>query len=170
MSKDSRHLMKTIPFGWTGQTPLHSELAKPIKRISSFSIFPTSGIERVTIWREDGTGIRISNRMHDVAEKIEVGVLSFEVVDSEEKLSSSDQLKTVDLDAAFLGRFSIAKLIIEESGMFAESGIRLEASNGQSVTIVASGAPCTLFIVGVELAWRTSVPEYPLADYQIVEL
>jgi hypothetical protein len=34
----------------------------------------------VTLWRSDGTGLRLYSQMHDVAERREVGVLNFEQV------------------------------------------------------------------------------------------
>jgi hypothetical protein len=102
--------------------------------------------------------------MYDIAERLEVGVLDFRKVDT----PAADELikEMVDLDPAYQRPFRLSKLVIEESGIQAESGIEMVAANGATILIVAGGMPCTLEIQGVKVAATFRGPEYPLDMYQ----
>ena len=93
----------------------------------------------------------------------------FRSVDAEVEIESPDQIKTLNLDSIFLEKLSATKLVIEESGVRAESGVKLEAPNGQHLLIVAGDYPYSLFVEGADLIRWGSTSEYELADYQVVE-
>jgi hypothetical protein len=68
--------MNILPFEWSESTLLATELARPLKQVSLESE-PHGWPMFVTLWRPDGTGLRVRSEMHDVAERREVGVLCF---------------------------------------------------------------------------------------------
>lgn len=155
--------MKRISFGWKEKGLLETELLQPISRLSVYSIFPI-GINYAILWRPDGSGILIFNEMHDVAERMEVGVLNFEKASTSAQRDLTEE--TIDLDPAFQHLLSISKLIIEEAGTEAESGVVIKAKSGEFLLFVASGAPCFLEIQGVELKSVHGGPEYPIECYR----
>lgn len=156
--------MNRIPFAWEDTSSLASELLQPIYKLSIESVFPRSIIQYVTLWRVDGSGIRLFSEMHDVAERLEVGILKFEKVTALPKWECF--VETIDLAFAFQHDLKVFKLVIEESGTLAESGIEIMASDGSAIVIVASGLPCNLEVQGVKVAAKLEGPEYPLEDYQ----
>ncbi len=121
--------MKYFPFVWTEQRPLSTELSKPIDYVSV--AFLKSWPTRVTLWRSDGTGIRIHSGMIDIAERVEVGVLHFGFTSE----FSPEELFT-KIAPTFGPRVAVSKLIIAESGANVESGVILTADNGDEITIV----------------------------------
>ena len=138
--------MRLLSFGWTGATLLSVELAKPIERISAFIFHSAHGPHSLTLWRADGSGLRVFSLMHDVAERTEVGVLSFEPVAEpypEEVFEC--------LPAVFRGLVAVSKLTIDESGTRAESGIILASESGEELVILAGAFPCNLAIRGLSL-------------------
>jgi hypothetical protein len=153
--------MNDFPFVWTGQTPLGAELHRPIDHISVefWKTWPTY----VTLWRSDGTGIRIHSEMIDVAERIEVGVLHF----SDAFAPSADG--SFAKIALTLGpHIAVSKLIIAESGAIVESGVILAADNGDEIVIVPNAFPCFLAVRGVPSVVPIFEPEYPLDRYSRV--
>jgi hypothetical protein len=98
--------------------------------------------------------------MHDVAERIEVGVLEFSWArDVHEKRVF------VSLGERFAEINSVLKLVIEESSVFAESGVVVSARSGEEIVIVAGAGPFTLAVKGIEDCGSFD-PEYELADYR----
>lgn len=73
--------MNTVSFIWAGPTPLILGLSKPLRQIS-VQFKPHEWPMFVALCRQDGTGLRLSSEMHDVAERKEVGRLKFEYVSS----------------------------------------------------------------------------------------
>jgi hypothetical protein len=116
--------MNSLSFVWAGKTSLATELSKPLKGIS-IEFEPHGWPMFTTLWRQDGTGLRLYSQMHDVAERREVGVLQFEYVSS-----PKDNETTVDLASAFSRQVTACKLVIKESGVSAESGVVLEGDEG----------------------------------------
>jgi hypothetical protein len=160
----STHTMNRISFAWKETIPLASELLQPIDKLSTESVFPQSGLNSITLWRADGSGIKIFNEMHDVTERLEVGVLNFERVIALPKYECISE--TIDLDTGFQNELKVFKLVIEESGILAESGIEIMTLGGAKIVIVASGFPCNLEVQGVKVAAVLRGPEYPLNEYQ----
>jgi hypothetical protein len=68
--------MNYLSFHWSEPTALSAELIKPIAQIS-LQLDTHGRPMNATLWRTDGTGLRIQAEMHDVAERREVGVLKF---------------------------------------------------------------------------------------------
>jgi hypothetical protein len=71
--------MNYLRFHWSEPTALSAELIKPIAQIS-LQLDIHGRPMNATLWRTDGTGLRIQAEMHDVAERREVGTLKFSYV------------------------------------------------------------------------------------------
>ena len=156
--------MNDFSFVWEEPTSLAAELSKPLRRVSVQ--FASHGWPMyITLWRFDGTGLRLHSEMHDVAERIEVGVLNFSYV----FVPAVDET-VVDIDVAFGCQLAVSKLIIHESGTNAESGVILEASNGDQIVIVPNAFPCHLAIRGVPSIPNIFEPEYPVDRYTRVPI
>jgi len=102
--------------------------------------------------------------MHDVAERREVGVLSFAC-----NFEPPIEGKAVCVASAFERHISVSKLVSEESGTSADSGVVLEAANDQ-IVIVAGVFPYTLAVSGLFIGPHVFQPEYPLDQYLRVPL
>lgn len=154
--------MNAIPFEWRSTCSLRAELGKPITQISLEFAIPNSGPRSLTLWRSDKTGLRLYTEMHDVAERREVGVLSFEHVSA----PSAVEIFT-DAAPAFQREIKLSKLIVQDSGMSAESGVVLATSTGDELVIVAGAYPYSLAVKGLNLPSMSTVfnPEYPLDQY-----
>jgi hypothetical protein len=157
--------MNRLSFVWAESSPLAGELSKPIRRVSEQFENANFGPTTATLWRPDGAGLSLYSQMHDVAEKIEVGVLNFE------RASAPGPNETiVDVAPAFQGEIAVSKLVIFESGTSAESGVVLRASNGEEIVIVAGAFPCTIAVFGVGPMPHIFEPEYELDRYTRVPL
>jgi hypothetical protein len=124
-------------------------------------LIPNGGPGFVTLWRSDGSGLRMYTDMHDVAERREVGVLNFERV-----FAPHPDEFVESMEATFGGEAEVSKLIIHESGTSAESGVILKAQTGEELVVVAASAPYSLALQGLKLS-RPHIfqPEYPLNRY-----
>lgn len=156
--------MRNLNLEWSGRRLLGRELAMPVVKASMRTVAHGRPIS-VTLWRTDGSGLQIQSVMHDIADRLEVGVLAFRSVDS----PLPDE-RMVDLPPAFVGQISVSKLTITESGVCAESGLTLEASDGSQVVVIAGVNPYTLAVRGVVDQPHVFEPEYPLANYIAVPL
>jgi hypothetical protein len=154
--------MDYLSFGWKEQSSLAAELARPIKRVSVEFAFHERPVY-VTLWRADGTGLLVHSDMHDLAERVEVGVLQFSYV-----FAPEPQEAIVEASPVFDGELLVSKLIIQESGTESESGIILRAVNGEEMVIVAGVNPYSVAIRGVALLGYTFEPEYELERYSRV--
>jgi hypothetical protein len=157
--------MNSLSFVWAGPTALAAELSKPIKRISVEFVISNSGPRFVTLWRPDETGLRLFTEMHDVAERIEVGVLQFEQVFT---LGPNEVI--TDLPSVFHGENVVSKLVIHESGTSAESGVVIKASNGDEIVAVAGVYPYSLAVLGALSIPHMFEPQYELDDYMRVPI
>jgi hypothetical protein len=156
--------MNNLSFVWAGPTPIAAELNMPIQKVSVEFAIPNSGPRFVTLWRSDGSGLRLFTKMQDVAERTEVGVLNFEEV------SAVRRDETVaDLASAFQGEIAVSKLVIHESGANVESGVIFKAKNDE-IVIVAGVYPYSLAVRGVLSMPHIFEPEYPIDDYMRVPL
>jgi len=111
--------------------------------------------------REDGTGLRIVSRMHDVAERFEIGTLEFH---RETSLPTSPRVERIDLPRGFRNISQVSKLVIVDV-VEAESGLEVVGSSGEPMHIVAGAYPFTLSIHWPGYA-RFEQPEYPLEQYR----
>jgi hypothetical protein len=112
-----------------------------------------------------GTTLEVRNVMHQVAERIEVGSLRFsrvnEVVQREPDLVVALQSEEP---------MSIGKLVVSESGVTVESGIRLHSdytNEAQTIDILPADAPFMLFVGGLPGGREVGVPEYPIQAYRV---
>jgi hypothetical protein len=151
--------MNIFPFEWSESTSLAAELARPLKQISVESE-PHGWPMFVTLWRSDGTGLGVRSEMHDVAERREVGVLCFSHV-----LARVSNATLIDLEPTFDSELTALKLLIEESGTSAESGVILRGHDSDEMIIVAGVKPYCLAISGVRSPPSKFEPEYPLDRY-----
>jgi hypothetical protein len=151
--------MNILPFEWSESTSLAIELARPLKQVSVESE-PHGWPMFVTLWRSDGTGLRVRSEMHDVAERREVGVLRFSHV-----LAPVSNATVIDVAPTFDRELTVSKLLIEESGTSAESGVILMGDDGDKMIIVAGVKPYCLAVSGLPSAPSNFEPEYPLDRY-----
>jgi hypothetical protein len=151
--------MDDLAFDWNGDASLASELAVPIRRVSLRTAAHGRPISLI-LWRSDGSGLRIQSQMKDLAERTEVGVLAFGLVDApfpDERL--------VDLPAASEGPIVVTKLLIAESGSYAESGVVLKGANDLQIVAVAGASPYTIAVKGVADWPQVFEPQYPVESY-----
>jgi hypothetical protein len=97
--------------------------------------------------------------MSDIAPRIEVGILNFQIVSG--PVSGKN---LIDLTGRFADGLNVTKLSIEESGVLAESGILLSCKD--EIAIVAGAFPLTLAVRGLEFGSWVFDPEYPWDDYE----
>jgi hypothetical protein len=128
-----------------------------LKRISSD--FSSYGCLTATLWLTSGEGFRLSSRMHDLADSIQVGVLQIEPV-----VHPLPDEASVDLPWSFRNGGSIAKLVIEQRGFRAESGLLLH-SEGHDIMIVSAAFPYHLCVGGVDTPPQEVTPEYSFSRY-----
>ena len=154
-------MMTYLSYIWSGPGSLALELAKPLTGISIETFYPAWGPDTVKLWRSDGTGLKLFSQMQDVAERLEVGVLNFELV-----LERSAAETVLQIPLSFSTGTVASKLVIREADITAESGLAIMASDGNEIIVVASAGPCHLAVGGVlSSAPHLFEPEYPLDQY-----
>lgn len=163
--------MRKITFKWDGPKSLQSVLEIPFYRVSMrlHGLHPGNPAlpTVMTFWRVDGTWLEVYAPMHDIAERSEVGVLTFEMVSSRPK----DEEVSIDMEPNPFVPVDIKKLTIKDEDVLAEAGIKLVSAEGKAITVVANAFPCTLAIEGV----RDDVPRifdtaYEIDKYEIIPL
>ena len=157
--------MSDYPFEWKGSGPLVDALKRPLELIS-LMLDKYGKVETVTFWADHANGVRVHSYMHDVAERVEVGVLSFELASQTtegEYLIRFDQILTPYL---------VSKLIILESGKVLESGLVLRFVDGQEFLVVPSDFPCCLTVKtkGIDLPKTLPNTEYSLDRYDAFDM
>ncbi len=128
-----------------------------LKRISSD--FSHYGCLAITLWLTSGEGFRLTSRMHQLVDGIEIGVLQVEPV-----VHPLPDEASVNLPWSFRNGGSIAKLIIEQRGFRAESGLLLH-SEGHDIVIVSAAFPYHLYVGGVAAPPQEVTPEYSFSRY-----
>jgi len=156
--------MNYLRFHWPGPTALSAELIKPLAQIS-LQLDTHGRPMNATLWRTDGTGIRIQSKMHDIAERKEVGVLEFSYVSF-----PSEHEKIVDVRSMVGPELVVSKLIIHETGASAESGIVIKSTAGHEILIVVGAMPYSLAVSGVLRGTHIFEPEYPVDHYENVPI
>lgn len=153
--------MVNLTYRWEGQAPLAIEVTKPIRQASIESFGPLGLPHLLILWRSDGSGLRIYSEMHQIAERMEIGVLCFEYMKSP---SGSEVM--LPIAPEFDQQLDAFKLVVSESGVKAESGILLRAVNGSEIAIVAGGFPLTIAVKGMVEQPHIFEPEYPMEDFE----
>lgn len=152
--------VETLTYGWEGPHPLAVEVTKPITHVSIYFDEHDRPMD-ITLWRPDGSGLTVFSEMHDIAERMEIGVLRFE-----QTKSLRGNRVSLPITAEFRQRVDAYKLIVHESGVIAESGIVLRAEPKSEITIVASAMPCFIAIKGLVEQPHIFEPEYPMEKYE----
>jgi hypothetical protein len=129
-----------------------------LKRMSSD--FSHYGCFTVTLWLTSGEGFRLTSSMHDLGDRIEVGILKVELV-----VQPLQDEASVDLPWSFRNGGSISKLAIEQSGTRAESGVLLRSGEGDEIIILPAAFQHRLYVGGVDAAPQQVTPEYNLSRY-----
>jgi hypothetical protein len=157
--------VETLTYWWEGPNPLAVEVAKPIRMVSIESFGPLNMPHLLTLWRPDGSGLRIHAEMRQIAEKMEIGVLCFE-----HSKSPSGNEVMLPIAPEFDQQLDAFKLVVHESGVTAESGILLRARNGSEIAIVAGAFPLTIAVKGVVEQPHIFEHEYPVEDYECLPI
>jgi hypothetical protein len=150
--------MTTLPF--IGNiAPLANGVRRgQLKRMSSD--FSSYGCLTATLWLTSGEGFRLVPSMHDLTDGIEVGILKVEFV-----VQPLPDEVSADLPWSFRNGGSISKLLIEQSGVRAESGVLLRSGEGDEIVILPAAFPHRLYVGGVDTAPQHVTPEYRLSRY-----
>ncbi|MEP6342623.1 MAG: hypothetical protein ABJ275_04850 [Maricaulaceae bacterium] len=157
-----------ILFSLNGIKDLAKALAKPFERISI--IYPNKAflkdknrwISSITLWDNHNVGLRIKPVMNDLAERLEVGSLSFDHV-----MVADKRDEFFDLPEGYSKGSLPKKMTLNESGHVIESGIIITEPNGTQILIVPNAMPYTLAIRCSEITSKFFEPEYALEDYII---
>ena len=114
----------------------------------------------VTLWHHSTDGTRIESAMHDLAERIEVGVLSATRVDA-----PAEKDVFIEVPSDFSGHLKLTKLFIDVQSTRLESGMVLTSQSGCELVVVAGAYPYSLAIHGLGDAHHRFEPEYSLDNY-----
>jgi hypothetical protein len=153
--------MENFKYKWELPGPLAVEVTKPIRMVSIESFSPLYMPHLLTLWRPDGSGLRVHAEMRQIAERMEIGVLCFEHLESP---SGSEVM--LPIAPEFDQQVDAFKLVVHESGVTSESGILLRVRNGSEIAIVAGAFPLTIAVKGVVEQPHIFEPEYPIEDYE----
>ena len=167
--------MNHLAFAWDDISPLTTHLAAAVVRASLTTVANRPHV--LTLWRADRTGLRLCSKRHDISERVEIGVLEFELVSEEKEdtgpspeRANGSSFINIDIPASFNGRNRATKLVISESGTTAESGLILTASDGTEIVIVSGVYPYSLAVKGIGSMPNGFEPEYDLEYYERVEI
>jgi hypothetical protein len=152
-------------FEWKGSGLLVDALTKPLKAIS-LMLDKHGKVETVGFWSDHAEGLRIHSEMQDVATRIEVGVLAFEVAS---QMTDSEHLIPLD---RVLTPCKISKLLLSESGKVFESGLAIRFSPEQELLVLPSDFPCFLAVKSKGMNFPQTLPnlEYPLDRYDVSDI
>jgi hypothetical protein len=152
--------VENLTYGWEGPDPLAVEVTKPIRQVS-IEFEPHGKPMYITLWRPDGTGLRVHSEAHEIAERMEIGVLCF----THFKSPSGSEVM-LPIDPEFNQQVDAFKLVVHESGVKAESGILLKAKSGSEIIIAAAAFPFMIAVNGVVQQQHIFEPEYPMEDFE----
>jgi len=150
--------MNRVAFTVENSVPVKSILPESIQFIT-LQADETTGPRSITLWSSDKAGVRIRSRMHDLNDRHEIGVLDFTRVET----FAPDERRIAH---TFHGnRCEFKKLIINDMGVSAESGIALLLNGSGEIVIVAGAFPHSLAINGLR-GWDFKFdPEYSMEEY-----
>lgn len=134
-------------------------LAQGISRVS-IQADPNGLPFAMTLWHNATAGTLIESAMHDLAERIEVGVLSATRVDA-----PAEKDVFIEVPSEFSGHLKLTKLLIDVQSRRLESGIVLTSQSGRELVVVAGAYPYSIAIHGLGDAHYRFEPEYPLDNY-----
>ncbi len=149
---------------------LVEELKKPFERISvcypnrDFLVETDRWISSLTLWRADGSGLRISSFVSDVAKRLEVGSLAFVHVEA-----PTDGEEVFKVQNSFNEIIELKKFVLDEKHRRIESGFYIVGANGAKLLVVPNAMPNNLAIQGDGMNLSFFEPEYDLAEYRVVD-
>lgn len=113
--------------------------------------------------RQDGSGIRFTTQMYDLAERLEAGVLRMDPVVDARHIPAMRPLP-----APFFGSLSAKRLVLVTDFGNLESGVELTSHQGGTISIISGASPYSVAVVAApDIAMPvTPEPEYPLEDYK----
>jgi hypothetical protein len=122
----------------------------------------------VSLWHQDGSWLEIWSEMVDLADRNEVGILAFEMTDTEPKYDHITVLNNGPRNI-----LSACRLTVEEKSIYVgtgsidvEVGITLDVELARSITILGGAFPCSLAILGWFDIPRVFDPEYQIYEYK----
>jgi len=159
-----------LGFGFAGLSSLHEEICRPFTEMT-VTLDRVRTPTELVLWRKDDTGLKIRSKMHDLAEKVEVGILQFATTTRTNEIEPDGYWETAERFSAkvFDGPNSISKLVVDESGYSCESGILVTSISGKELVVVADVFPCHIAVLGIEGLSSASKPEYGMARYRRID-
>ena len=102
--------------------------------------------------------------MHDVAERVEYGVLEFEPT-----VANVENEVNIALPADLGGESSVEKLVLIDDKIVCESGFVVRGPRGSELIVVAGAYPYTVAVsvVGVSVPFE---PEFSMEQYKRIVL
>lgn len=150
--------MNRIPYTVENSVPVKSILPESILFITLLAD-ETTGPRSITLWSSETAGIRVRSRMHDLDDRREIGVLDFTAVGA----IAPDERRVTPASHRYHCEFS--KLVINDMGVSAESGVTVLLDGNREIVIVAGAFPHTLAINGLS-EWEFEFdPEYSMENY-----
>jgi hypothetical protein len=157
--------MKSLHFDWQEEASLVDLLSRRVDRLVVEMVTYINRPVSVRLIHDRTVVLDIRSRRHDVAERIEVGVLQFRRMDQDR----SDLI--IDVPATFGSITAIEKLVIVEQEFTAESGVAPKNGRGEEIVIVAGVCPYTL---ALQNPWDSRLlefrPEYRLERYNRIAM
>ena len=152
--------MKDMAYKWEVPSPPAVELTKPIRQVS-IEFEPHGKPMYITLWRPDGTGLRVHSEAREIAERVEIGVLCFTQFNS-----PSGNEVMLSIDPEFNHQNDAFKLVVHDEGVTAESGILFRAKNGSEIVIAAAAFPFMIAVKGVIEQPHIFEPEYFMEHFE----
>jgi hypothetical protein len=112
------------------------------------------------LYRDDGSGLRFSNRMVNLAERLEVGVLHIQRASSNHKPK-----ELIKLPTDYFQGLSPQKLVLNTEFASLESGLVLTTNKGTEIVIVAGASPYTVAVKADFISTKFE-PEYSINTYE----
>ncbi|WP_131800188.1 hypothetical protein [Methylobacterium indicum] len=153
--------MMHIPFVVDGE---FSPVREIKKEIVGFSIEQMQNGVPVSleIARRDGSALRITNKMHDIFERTEIGCLSFKVVKLSSENNQFNKFYRVELK-----NFIVLKLSYFYNGISVDCGVLLKEYDNKNNIIICPGVyPYSLFIEWPGVVNMGDM-EYEFSEYKL---
>ena len=152
---------KTLEFEWEDPCSLVVLLRSEIVGVTVMHWRDTKTPSIIFFKKLSGEIIRVQSNMHDIATRVEVGVLVFS--------REITELVTHDLNYihGMTGNNLVQKLTLIESGTKAECGIMITSRIGSRIVVLPGVAPFSLAILGIEGVESDFRPEYKLERYEV---
>lgn len=152
--------MKSIEFSSAEIESIAEELKKSVSRISMQKIAGGAMVGLI-LWRPDGAGLCFRSKMHDIAPRVELGVLDFSKIGSEKEKGLEGFLDGRVLPFDPLEVFVMS---VETEGVIVESGVLFRFADG-CVSVFCGASPYTLVFNDSRFRVNNFNTEYQLSEY-----